>query len=83
MRRPLDLDVLVCPRCGGRLSVVATSQDPCRPWPGPGSECIIPAGIGVKRRCVRALSRAQLRGRWHSPAALPPAARVVSSPTGA
>jgi uncharacterized protein YbaR (Trm112 family) len=28
MRRALDLDVLACPRCGGRLRVVAIIQDP-------------------------------------------------------
>lgn len=28
MRRALALDVLACPRCGGRLRVVATIQDP-------------------------------------------------------
>ena len=32
----------------------------------------IPAGVGVKRRGVRAPSVAQPRGRWHSSAALPP-----------
>jgi hypothetical protein len=28
MRRVLDLDVLACPRCGGRLRVLATVQNP-------------------------------------------------------
>jgi hypothetical protein len=28
MRRVLDLDVLACPRCGGRLRVIAIVQDP-------------------------------------------------------
>ena len=28
MRRVFDLDVLACPRCGGRLRVIATIQDP-------------------------------------------------------
>ncbi len=28
MRRVLDLDVLACPRCGGRLRVIAPVQDP-------------------------------------------------------
>ena len=28
MRRELALDVLACPRCGGRLRVIATIQDP-------------------------------------------------------
>ena len=28
MRRVLALDVLACPRCGGRLRVIATVQDP-------------------------------------------------------
>jgi hypothetical protein len=28
MRRVFDLDVLACPRCGGRLGVIATVQDP-------------------------------------------------------
>jgi hypothetical protein len=28
MRRVFDLDVLACPRCGGRLLVIATVQDP-------------------------------------------------------
>jgi hypothetical protein len=27
MRRVFDLDVLACPRCGGRLQVIATVQD--------------------------------------------------------
>jgi uncharacterized protein YbaR (Trm112 family) len=27
MRRVFDLDVLACPRCGGRLRVIATVQD--------------------------------------------------------
>ena len=28
MRRVLDLDVLACPRCGGRLRLIASVQDP-------------------------------------------------------
>ena len=28
MHRVLNLDVLACPRCGGRLRVIATVQDP-------------------------------------------------------
>jgi hypothetical protein len=28
MRRVFDLDVLACPRCGGRVRVIATVQDP-------------------------------------------------------
>ena len=28
MRHVFDLDVLACPRCGGRVRVVATIQDP-------------------------------------------------------
>jgi hypothetical protein len=28
MRRVFALDVLACPRCGGRLRVIATIQDP-------------------------------------------------------
>jgi hypothetical protein len=28
MRRVFDLDVLACPRCGGRLRVIAVVQDP-------------------------------------------------------
>jgi uncharacterized protein YbaR (Trm112 family) len=28
MRRAFDLDVLVCPRCGGRLRLVVTIEDP-------------------------------------------------------
>jgi hypothetical protein len=28
MRRVFDFDVLTCPRCGGRLRVIATVQDP-------------------------------------------------------
>ena len=28
MRRVFSLDVLACPRCGGRLGVIATVQDP-------------------------------------------------------
>ena len=28
MRRVFDLDVLACPRCGGRLRIIATVQDP-------------------------------------------------------
>jgi hypothetical protein len=28
MRRVFDIDVLACPRCGGRLRVIATVQDP-------------------------------------------------------
>jgi hypothetical protein len=28
MRRAFALDVLACPRCGGRLRVVATVEDP-------------------------------------------------------
>jgi Putative transposase/Transposase zinc-binding domain len=28
MRRAFDLDVLACPRCGGRMSVIATIDDP-------------------------------------------------------
>jgi len=28
MRRAFDLDVLACPRCGGRLRLLATIDDP-------------------------------------------------------
>jgi hypothetical protein len=28
MRRVFDLDVLACPRCGGRLRLIATVVDP-------------------------------------------------------
>jgi hypothetical protein len=28
MRRVFDLDALACPRCGGRLRVIAIVQDP-------------------------------------------------------
>ena len=28
MRRAFDLDVLACPRCGGRLRLLATVEDP-------------------------------------------------------
>ena len=28
MRRAFDVDVLVCPRCGGRLRLIATVEDP-------------------------------------------------------
>ena len=28
MRRAFDIDVLACPRCGGRLRLVATVEDP-------------------------------------------------------
>jgi hypothetical protein len=28
MRRVFDLDVLACPRCGGRLRLIATVEDP-------------------------------------------------------
>jgi len=28
MRRVFDFDVLACPRCGGRLRIIATVQDP-------------------------------------------------------
>jgi uncharacterized protein YbaR (Trm112 family) len=28
LRRVFHLDVLACPRCGGRLRVIATVQDP-------------------------------------------------------
>jgi hypothetical protein len=28
MRRPFDIDVLACPRCGGRLRLIATVEDP-------------------------------------------------------
>ena len=28
MRRVFDLDVLACPRCGGRMSVIATIEAP-------------------------------------------------------
>ena len=28
MRRAFDIDVLACPRCGGRLRLIATVQDP-------------------------------------------------------
>jgi hypothetical protein len=36
MRRAFDIDVLACPRCGGRLRLVATVEDPDalgRSWP--------------------------------------------------
>jgi hypothetical protein len=28
MRRGFDLDVLACPRCGGRMRLLATIEDP-------------------------------------------------------
>ena len=28
MRRAFDIDVLACPRCGGRLHLIATVEDP-------------------------------------------------------
>jgi uncharacterized protein YbaR (Trm112 family) len=28
MRRAFGIDVLACPRCGGRLRLIATVQDP-------------------------------------------------------
>ena len=28
MRRAFDIDVLACPRCGGRLRLLATVEDP-------------------------------------------------------
>jgi hypothetical protein len=28
VRRAFDLDVLACPRCGGRLRLIATVEDP-------------------------------------------------------
>lgn len=28
MRRVFDIDVLACPRCGGRLQLMATVEDP-------------------------------------------------------
>jgi len=51
MRRVFALDVLACPRCGGRLRVIATIQDPAvvrailAPLglaPGPASPCPAP-----------------------------------------
>jgi len=59
MRRVFNLDVLACPRCGGRLRVIATVQDPlavqailahrgrsdaAEPPPGPAPPA--PAAIG-------------------------------------
>jgi hypothetical protein len=28
MRRAFDVDVLACPRCGGRMRLIATIEDP-------------------------------------------------------
>ncbi|MFQ5521008.1 MAG: hypothetical protein ACE5FK_06395 [Candidatus Methylomirabilia bacterium] len=28
MRRAFEIDVLVCPRCGGRMRLIATIEDP-------------------------------------------------------
>ena len=28
MRRAIEIDVLACPRCGGRLRLIATAEDP-------------------------------------------------------
>ena len=58
MQRVFDLDVLACPRCGGRLRVIATIQDravartilahlgrafsPERPGPAPPAPASIP-----------------------------------------
>ena len=58
MHRVFDLDVLACPRCGGRLRVIATIQDravartilahlgrafsPERPGPAPPAPASIP-----------------------------------------
>jgi hypothetical protein len=28
MRRAFEIDVLTCPRCGGRLRLIATVEDP-------------------------------------------------------
>jgi hypothetical protein len=30
MRRAFDLDVLRCPRCAGRMELIATINDPCQ-----------------------------------------------------
>jgi hypothetical protein len=30
LRRTFEVDVLACPRCGGRLKVMAINTEPCR-----------------------------------------------------
>ena len=41
MRRPFDIDVLACLRCGGRLRLIATMEDP-------GVICRILAHLGLQ-----------------------------------
>jgi hypothetical protein len=53
MRRAFDLDVLACPRCGGRLRLIATIEDP------DAIRAILVAGTGSRELADRAPPFAQ------------------------
>jgi hypothetical protein len=65
MRRVLDLDVLACPRCGGRLRRIATVEDP--------------AVVGTILAHLGLLHPADAPGPAPPSAALPPAAPAAPS----
>jgi hypothetical protein len=48
MRRAFDIDVLACPRCGGRLRLIATVEDP------DAIRAILVAGAGSRELADRA-----------------------------
>ena len=52
MRRAFAIDVLACPRCGGRLRVIATVEDPLAV-----RQILAAAPLGPARRLVRPPSR--------------------------
>ena len=79
MRRVLDLDVLACPRCGGRLRLIASVQDPLAvqailtrlarsaapapPGPAPPAPATITLPAAHPPLCRRAAPLAGPRGR--------------------
>jgi uncharacterized protein YbaR (Trm112 family) len=82
MRRASDIDVLACPRCGGRLRLIATVEDP------DAIRAILVAGtrrgrwrIGRRRSCRRC-TPATLRQSWSERLRTPPSPRPVRSCRG-
>jgi uncharacterized protein YbaR (Trm112 family) len=54
MRRAFDIDVLACPRCSGRLRLIATVEDP------DAIRAILVAGTGSRELADRAPPFAQV-----------------------
>jgi uncharacterized protein YbaR (Trm112 family) len=61
MRRAFDIDVLACPRCGGRLRLIATVEDP------DGIRAILAAVAGSGNLAERAPPFAAWPDSGHAP----------------